>query len=243
MSASAEQEKAAAAAKALELVRPGMKLGLGTGSTAEHFVRGLGVRVRSGLSITGVATSKRTEALARRHGIAVSDLDIVGRLDLTVDGADEIDGELRLIKGGGGALLREKIVAAASDAMVVIADSSKLVASLGAFPLPVEIVPFGHRCTEALVGDIARRFVDGDAPVKLRLDGQGEPFLTDGGHYIVDVACGRIRNAEGLAASLGMTPGVVDHGLFIGLASMAIIGRGGGVEIIEAGADAGARHG
>jgi ribose 5-phosphate isomerase A len=235
VSAAAEHEKAVAATRALDFVKPGMKLGIGTGSTAEHFIRQLGERVQGGLKLTGVPTSKRTEALARQLGIPLAELDDVDRLDVTVDGADEVDHELRLIKGGGGALLREKIVAAASDCMVVIADSSKYVASLGAFPLPIEIAPFAHRTTARCIqAEIGAFIVGATAAAKLRRTITNTLFTTDGGNYILDVACGTIDRPEALARFLSDLPGVVEHGLFIGLARTIVIGRGDQAEVIEA---------
>src|SRR5881398_2380497 len=199
-----------------------MKLGLGTGSTAKHFVELLGERVRSGLKVVGVPTSEATRADAARCGIALTTLEEIDRLDLTVDGADELDASLNLIKGGGGALLREKIVAAASDRMIVIADDSKWVESLGRFPLPVEVIPFGLAATRrALERAFAQGGVSGQMVV--RKGGNGHAFVTDGGHWIVDAHLGRITDAPRLAALLSAIPGVVEHGLFIGLASMAVL--------------------
>ncbi len=213
-------------------VRPGMRLGLGTGSTARHFVELLGERVRDGLDVVGVPTSEATRSDAERCGVRLASLDDLDRLDLTVDGADEIDGDLNLIKGGGGALLREKIVAAASARMVVIADSSKQVAALGRFPLPIEVVPFGLAATRAA---IARAFaasgVAGD--LTLRKGADGHAFVTDGGHWIVDAGLGRITDAPKLACALAAIPGVVEHGLFIGLASAAVLAGPEGVRVVE----------
>jgi ribose 5-phosphate isomerase A len=234
MSAVAEREKAVAATRALAFVEPGMKLGIGSGSTAEHFIHQLGARVQAGLKIIGVPTSKRTAALAHVLKIPLAELDDVERLDLTVDGADEIDHALRLIKGGGGALLREKIVAAASDRMVVIADSSKYVETLGGFPLPIEIVPFAYRTTARRIEAEIDAFVRGAAAAKFRRAADNTLFTTDGGNYILDVACGAIDRAEALARFLSDLPGVVEHGLFIGLASAIVIGRGDQAEVIEA---------
>ena len=227
-------EKAVAAARALEFVQPNMKLGLGTGSTAEHFLRGLAKRVAGGLQIVGTPTSKRTEALANELGIPLKSLDELGRLDLTVDGADQIDASLRLIKGGGGALLAEKIVATASDRMVVIADAAKYVPALGAYPLPIEIVPFGHGSTARVVKAGIGGFITHGADARFRLGASGELFVTDGGNYIFDIACGEIREPDKLAQFLNGVPGVVDHGLFIGLATAVVLGRGDKAEVIEA---------
>jgi ribose 5-phosphate isomerase A len=224
--------KREAASRALEFVRPGMKLGLGSGSTARHFVDLLGERVRGGLSIIGVPTSEATFAQARGLGVPLATLDEYPELDLTVDGADEVDGELRLIKGGGGALLREKIVAAASKRMIVIADASKYVARLGAFPLPVEVVAFGLAATRRHI-ERASASVGCRGPIALRRSREdGRVFVTDGGHCILDCAFGAIGDPEALAKALKMIPGLVDHGLFIGLASAAILAGEDGLEIL-----------
>ena len=234
MNGATDHEKAVAAARALEFVQPQMKLGLGTGSTAEHFLRGLAKRVAGGLEIVGTPTSKRTEALARQLNIPLRDLDALGRLDLTIDGADQIDPSLRLIKGGGGALLAEKIIAAASDRMVVIADAAKYVPALGAFPLPIEVVPFGHQTIAGTIKAGIGAYISHGADARFRAGADGRLFVTDGGHYIFDVACGEIKEPEKLAQFLGGIPGVVDHGLFIGLASAVVLGRGDKAEVIEA---------
>ena len=224
--------KRQAAARALEQVRDGMKLGLGTGSTAKHFVELLGERVRAGLNVVGVPTSEATRADAVRCGIPLTTLDDVDRLDLTVDGADEIDLALNLIKGGGGALLREKIVAAASDRMIVIADESKSVDVLGRFPLPVEVVPFGLAATRRAIGEaFAQSGVSGQKVVQKGKD--GHVFVTDGGHWIVDAHLGRIADAPRLAGLLASIPGVVEHGLFIGLSSIAILAGPEGIRVVE----------
>ncbi len=217
-----DELKRQAAACALEQVQGGMKLGLGTGSTAKHFVELLGERVRAGLKIVGVPTSEATKADAMRCGIALTTLDEVDRLDLTVDGADEIDPSLNLIKGGGGALLREKIVASASDRMIVIADDSKCVEVLGRFPLPVEVIPFGLAATRrAMDLAFAESGVSGQMVVRRTRDGHA--FVTDGGHWIVDAHLGRIPDVRHLAGLLSAIPGVVEHGLFVGMASTAIL--------------------
>jgi len=227
-----EPLKRQAAARALDEVREGMKLGLGTGSTAKHFVELLGERVRGGLNVVGVPTSEVTRADALRCGIALTTLDDIDRLDLTVDGADEVDPDLNLIKGGGGALLREKIVAAASDRMIVIADDSKWVDALGRFPLPVEVVPFGLAATKrAMLQAFAASGVSGQMVVRQGKD--GHVFVTDGGHWIVDAHLGRIADPPRLAALLSTIPGVVEHGLFIGLASMAILAGSQGIRVVE----------
>src|ERR1700720_3665265 len=227
-----EAQKRAAAARAVEFVRPGMKLGLGTGSTAKHFVDLLGGRVRAGLKIVGVPTSEATRVQALECGIPMTTLDEVDRLDLTVDGADEIDPSLNLIKGGGGALLREKIVAAASDRMIVIADDSKWVDVLGRFPLPVEVVPFGLAATRRAIGRaFAECGVSGQMVVRKGSD--GHVFVTDGGHWIVDAHLGRITDAPRLANLLNSIPGVVEHGLFIALASTAMLASARGIRVVE----------
>jgi ribose 5-phosphate isomerase A len=224
--------KRQAAARALEFVQDGMTLGLGTGSTAKHFVELLGERVRDGLNVIGVPTSEVTRTDAVRCGVRLTTLDEVDRLDLTVDGADEVDPALNLIKGGGGALLREKIVAAASDRMIVIADDSKWVETLGRFPLPIEVVPFGLAATQRA---IAKSFgdcgVSGRMMMRKGLDGHA--FVTDGGHWIVDAHLGRIVDAPRLAQSLAAIPGVVEHGLFIGLASTAMLAGAQGIRVVE----------
>ncbi|NOT41192.1 MAG: ribose-5-phosphate isomerase RpiA [Alphaproteobacteria bacterium] len=227
-----DDQKRAAAEAALEYVKPGMRLGLGTGSTAEHFVRVLAPRVKAGLKLTTVATSERTAALARELGITVADLDTVRHLDLTVDGADEVGPGLALIKGGGGALLREKIVAAASDRMVVIADEAKVVDTLGRFPLPVEVVPFAHVVTMERIAEAAARCGCGQNLMRLR-GGEAHPFKTDSGNYIADCSADAIPDPERLARMLEAIPGVVDHGLFLSMAIAALIGTPGGVRVIE----------
>jgi ribose 5-phosphate isomerase A len=224
--------KRQAAARAVELVQDGMKLGLGTGSTAKHFVELLGERVHAGLKVIGVPTSEATRADAERCGVPLTTLDDVDRLDLTVDGADEIDPDLNLIKGGGGALLREKIVAAASDRMVVIADESKWVDALGRFPLPIEVIPFGLGATRrAIEKAFAENGLSGEMDVRKGKDGHA--FVTDGGHWIVDARAGRIVDVPRLATSLSSIPGVVEHGLFVGLASMAVLAGANGIRTIE----------
>jgi ribose 5-phosphate isomerase A len=224
--------KRAAAAKALEFVSDGMKLGLGTGSTAEAFIDLLAARVRGGLKVTGTATSQRTAEKARALGIALDELDKLAPLDLTIDGADEAGRDLNLIKGGGGALLREKIVAASSKKMIVIANGSKLVDRLGKFPLPVEVIGFGHATTRARIRNVLAEFGYADPPVALRMK-DANPFHTDSNNLIYDCALGSIGDAPALARALSQIPGIVDHGLFIGLASMLIVARESGVEILE----------
>lgn len=224
--------KRQAAARALEQVRDGMKLGLGTGSTAKHFVELLGERVRGGLKVIGVPTSEATRADADRCGVPLTTLDHVDRLDLTVDGADEIDPNLELIKGGGGALLREKIVAAASDRMIVIADETKWVQTLGRFPLPIEVIPFGLGATRRAIEMVfAENGVSGQMDVRKVKDGHA--FVTDGGHWIVDAHLGQIPDSPRLAAALNSIPGVVEHGLFIGLARAAVLAGPQGIRVVE----------
>lgn len=224
--------KRQAAAEAIAHVEDGMKLGLGTGSTAAHFIELLGERVAEGLSVVCVPTSEATRAQAERLGIKLTTLDDVPFLDLTVDGADEVDDGLRLIKGGGGALLREKIVATASERMFVIADASKRVAVLGAFPLPVEVVRFGLSATRNMVEALAAD-AGCEGEITLRKGKDGQVFLTDSGNVILDCAFGRIEDPEALDEALKIVPGVVENGLFIGIADTAFIAGPGGVEIIS----------
>jgi ribose 5-phosphate isomerase A len=226
-----EDLKKAAALAALELVRPGMRLGLGTGSTARHFVDGLGAKVAAGLEVICVATSEATQAQAESLSIPMSTLDETPELDLTIDGADEIDSALRLIKGGGAALLREKIVAAASKRMIVIADTGKQVETLGRFPLPIEVVPFGLEATRrAVAAAIASSGASGELKLRKRTD--GATLLTDGGHYILDAYLGRIELPDVLALALNQVPGVVEHGLFLGLANAAFLAGSDGVRVL-----------
>jgi ribose 5-phosphate isomerase A len=213
-----------------------MRLGLGSGSTAARFVELLGARVKAGLDVIGVPSSDGTRLLAERYGVPLTTLDAHPELDLTVDGADEIDSQLRLIKGGGGAHLREKIVAMASERMIVIADRSKLVARLGAFPLPVEIVQFGARATMRMI-EAAAEDVGCSGTITLRKTATGENFISDGGNLIVDCAFGPIMEPESLGDVLEMIPGVVEHGLFIGIADTAILAGPEGIELIEAPGD------
>jgi ribose 5-phosphate isomerase A len=226
----ADDLKRAAAERALSAVGDGMRLGLGTGSTAAHFVALLGARVRAGLNVVGVPTSERTRAQAAGEGIPLTTLEETPELDLDVDGADELDDALRLIKGGGGALLREKIVAAASRRMIVIADASKRVKRLGRFPLPIEVVPFGLGATGRAVATAFERL---GCVGELRLRGSDEArFVTDGGHYILDAHLNAIADPNGLAAALNAIPGVVEHGLFIGLATSAILSTDDGIVVL-----------
>jgi len=229
-----EALKRQAAAMALGEVRGGMRLGLGTGSTARHFVDLLGGRVAGGLEVVCVPTSEATARQAEGLGIPLSDLDRLDRLDLTVDGADEIDPALNLIKGGGGALLREKIVAAASDAMIVIADQSKLVEELGRFPLPVEVNRFGLGATRRAVAAVAAAH-GAQGELRLRAAEAGEPFVTDGGHLILDAFFGRISRPEALSRDLLDIPGVVQHGLFLKMCSKAYVATPDGVRTLNRG--------
>jgi ribose 5-phosphate isomerase A len=213
-----EQEKEEAARRSLTFVKDGHVVGLGTGSTVSYAIRFLGERVREGLKIHGIPTSVQSRDLAARLGIPLTSFEESTRIDVTIDGADEINPVLQLIKGGGGALLREKIVASASRQVVIIADSGKQVPVLGKFPLPVEVVPFA----EAL---LIRRIGALGASVELRKGQTGQPFITDEGHYILDCSFGQIADPSGLAGELDRMPGVVEHGLFLGLADVALIGR------------------
>jgi len=219
-----DQEKEAAARSSLRFVKDGQVVGLGTGSTAAYFINLLGEKVKSGLHIRGIPTSDRSRELALSLGIPLTTLHECQEIDVTVDGADEVDPQLRLIKGGGGALLREKIVASATKQMVVVADASKQVERLGKFPLPVEVIKFA----ESLV---ARRITDLGAKVELRMDASGKPYLTDEDNHILDCRFGEIRDADELARVLSEMPGVVEHGLFIGMAKVALFARGS--EIVE----------
>ena len=231
MSTDADVLKRRAALRAADWLRPGLRLGLGTGTTATHFVDIVGERVRQGLDLTCVPTSEATRRQAEKLGIPLTTLDEIDRLDLTVDGADEFTDNLLVIKGGGGALLHEKIVAAASRRMVVIVDASKRVDCLGHFPLPVEVVPFGRAATRRLIEEAAARAgVQGQ--LVLRRQADGHVFVTDGGHQIFDCAFHEIRDPPRLAAALSAVPGVVEHGLFIGLVSTIIMAQADGIEVI-----------
>jgi ribose 5-phosphate isomerase A len=217
------QEKEAAGRAAAKLVSDGEIVGLGTGSTAYFAVIALGERVQAGLKIIGIPTSVQTGDLARTVGIPLTTLDENPEIDITIDGADEVDPNLNLIKGGGGALLREKVVASASKKMVVVADSGKVVPGLGKFPLPVEVIPFARTLIE-------KKIVSLGASPRLRMRPDGSLFITDNGNQILDCSFGRIDNPPALAVLLSNIPGIVEHGLFIGLAKLAIVGRGDGVE-------------
>jgi len=226
----AKAMKIEAARAALEHVTSGMRLGIGTGSTAEEFVRLLAVKVAKGMKIIGVPTSERTAALCVQLDVPLSTLEETPELDLTIDGADEVDADLSLIKGGGGALLREKIVASASAKMIVIADESKIVDTLGRFPLPIEVNRFGLKATEIAVRKAAAS-LGLSGPLTLRMTG-GEPFVTDGGHLILDASFGRIPDARALSDALHAIPGVVEHGLFLGLADLAVIAGSTGIRTL-----------
>lgn len=219
-----DQEKEAAARASLQFVKDGQVVGLGTGSTAAYFIKLLGEQVKKGLRIRGIPTSVRSKELAESLGIPLTTLDECQEIDVTVDGADEVDRQLRLIKGGGGAMLREKIVASATKQMIVVADATKQVQRLGKFPLPVEVIKFA----QALV---AKRITALGAQVQARADSSGKPYLTDENNHILDCRFGEIRDPDGLARELSAMPGVVEHGLFIGMASVALFARGS--EIVE----------
>ncbi|AGT08488.1 ribose-5-phosphate isomerase RpiA [Paracoccus aminophilus] len=228
--------KDAAAIAATKLVQPGMKLGLGTGSTAVVFVHRLAERVKAeGFALRCASTSKATAELAQSLGLSIETLDEIGWLDLTIDGADEVDPALNLIKGGGAAHLREKIVATASDRMVVIADDSKVVDQLGRFPLPVEVIPFGWEATRLLIERGLAGLGYGGRPVERREKG-GAPVLTDEGNYVLDLKLEAISDAPALAMMLSSVAGVVEHGLFLNICSMAIIGQKDGT-VVELGGE------
>ena len=223
-----DKAKFVAAKRAVDFVEDGMRVGLGTGSTAAWMVRCLAEVVRQdGLKVRAVPTSTRTAALARELGIEVVSLDEAKWLDLTIDGADEFDGDLNLIKGGGGALLQEKIVATASDQMIVIADAGKKVGALGAFPLPVEVIPFGWQTTKALIEEMLVSIDVLGRSTSLRMNGD-RPFVTDEGNHILDLHLGRIGNARQLAMVLNQVPGVMENGLFIDICDVVVVGYGDG---------------
>jgi ribose 5-phosphate isomerase A len=219
-----DQEKEAAARASLRFVKDGQVVGLGTGSTAAYFIKLLGEEVKKGLRIRGIPTSVRSREQAMSLGIPVITLDDCQKIDVTVDGADEVDPQLRLIKGGGGALLREKIVASATRQMIVVADASKQVERLGKFPLPVEVIRFA----QALVAERIRAL---GAEVQLRRDAAGSVYVTDENNHILDCRFGEMQDPDGLARQLSEMPGVVEHGLFIGMASVVLFARGS--EIVE----------
>ena len=219
-------EKEAAARASLEYIKDGHVVGLGTGSTAAYFIKLLGEKVKNGLRIRGIPTSVRSEELARSLGIPVITLDDSQEIDVTVDGADEVDPELRLIKGGGGAALREKIVASATKQLVIVADASKRVQRLGKFPLPVEVIRFAQPL-------VAKRIAALGASVQLRRNADGTPYVTDENNHILDCRFGEIRDPDHLARKLSDMPGVVEHGLFIGMASVALIAQGSEIEELK----------
>jgi ribose 5-phosphate isomerase A len=233
MGMTSDELKALAAEEALNYIESGMKVGLGTGSTAAKFVDLLGARVKEGLEVVCVPTSEATRQQAAALAIPLTTLDETPFLDVTVDGADELDENLRLIKGGGGALLREKIVATSSDRMIVIADNSKLVSVLGRFPLPLEVIRFGLAATRNMV-EAQARLVGCEGEITLRAGPGGQPFATDSGNLILDCAFGRIEDAEALDAALKMIPGVVENGLFLGIADVAIVAAPEGITVFEA---------
>jgi len=217
-----DQEKQSAARAAVELEESGSIVGLGSGSTAEHAVRFLAERVKAGLNIRGIPTSKRTKELAEQLGLPLTTLEEHSHIDIDIDGADEIDPQLNLIKGGGGAFLREKVIASVSRRFVVIGDSAKQVKKLGKFPLPVEVIPFAQSLVKAQIEALG-------AQVTLRSYAYGNPYVTDEGHHILDCKFGEISDPPALAEKLRGIPGVVEHGLFIGMAEMALVGKNGDV--------------
>ena len=231
---SVDRQKARAAAAAMQYVEDGMTLGLGSGSTAEIFVRQLGERVRDGLTVKGIPTSQATADLAKEVGVPLVDVDHVNHIAVTVDGADEVDGHFQLIKGGGGCLLREKIIAQASDLMIVVIDETKLVSTLGRFPLPVEVDRFGFSITAKQIFDGLRAAGIDKPDVQLRRKGDGlDPFITDGGHYILDCACHAIPDALLVDEKLKALPGVIEHGLFINQARVVIVGEDNEARVME----------
>jgi ribose 5-phosphate isomerase A len=219
-----DQEKEAAARASLQFVKDGQVVGLGTGSTAAHFIKLLAEQVKNGLRVRGIPTSVRSREQAQSLGIPLTTLDECQEIAVTVDGADEVDPRLRLIKGGGGAMLREKIVASATEKLVIVADASKQVAVLGQFPLPVEVIPFAQML-------VSKRIAALGASVSLRKGDDGKPYVTDENNHILDCRFGQIPDADGLARKLSDMPGVVEHGLFIGMASVVLLARGN--EIVE----------
>jgi ribose 5-phosphate isomerase A len=227
----ARKLKIEAARTALSHVENGMRLGIGTGSTAEEFIRLLAAAVADGLNIVGVPTSGRTATLCKELGVPLTNLDVTPELDLTIDGADEIGPELALVKGGGGALMREKIVASASSHMIVIADESKVVETIGKFPLPIEVDKFGLGATRRAVEKAAAKLgLEGE--IKLRMAGE-EPLVTDGCHYLLDASFGRIPDARALSNALHEIPGVIEHGIFLDLASLAVVAGADGIRTLD----------
>jgi ribose 5-phosphate isomerase A len=227
---SADIQKQSAGLAAIDHIRNGMKVGLGTGSTAAWFVKALSDEIKGGLKVTLVSTSHQTTQLAYSLGLEILDIDAVGHLDICVDGADEIGPGLGLIKGGGGALLREKLIWEMADTCLVIADAAKHVETLGAFALPIEVEPFAHKGTINRICDVLSEFDIPKVPTLRKKS--GEAFVTDGGNLIFDVHCGVIGDPVGLAKALKLTTGVVEHGLFLDLADMALIGTNIGVKAI-----------
>lgn len=228
------QAKQNAASAALDLVEDGMTLGLGSGSTAEIFIAMLGKQVKRGLNVQGVPTSAATAACAKKHGVPLADPDKVEKIHLTIDGADEVDPEFILIKGGGACLLREKIIAHASDRMAVIVDGAKLKENLGEFPLPIEVDPFGMALTAESIFAALKDTGCQNAQTTLRQNAEGTgPLITDGGHYILDCKCEVISDPRATAAALSKIPGVMEHGLFVDLASMIIVGADDHAKIME----------
>jgi len=221
-----DREKEAAGRAGARFVQDGQIVGLGTGTTAVHAIRALGERVKGGLEILGIPTSKRSDELARSVGIPLTTFEEHQSIDVTIDGADEFDPALNLIKGGGGALLREKIVASATKFYVIVTDDSKQVAALGKFPLPVEVIPFAEPL-------LAQEIEALGASVKLRRDDAGKPYVTDEGHHILDCSFGRIADPPELALKLSQMPGIVEHGLFVGMANVVLIGKGN--DVVEIG--------
>jgi ribose 5-phosphate isomerase A len=228
---SAETQKEQSGLAAIEYVKDGMKVGLGTGSTAAHFVKAIADKVKAGMKLTLVSTSVQTTNLATSLGLTILDINDVGSLDLCVDGADEIGPGLALIKGGGGALLREKLIWEQARTCIVIADAAKHVKTLGAFALPIEVEPFAYKGTVNRICDVLAEFEIQKVPTLRKKDGQ--PFITDGANLIFDVSCGQISDPTGLAAALKATTGVVDHGLFLDLAEFALLGTDDGVKVLE----------
>ncbi|WKL56917.1 ribose-5-phosphate isomerase RpiA [Asticcacaulis sp. ZE23SCel15] len=228
---SAETQKEQSGLAAIAYVKDGMKVGLGTGSTAAHFVKAIADKVKAGMKLTLVSTSVQTTNLAQSLGLTILDINDVGSLDLCVDGADEIGPGLALIKGGGGALLREKLIWEQAKTCIVIADAAKHVKTLGAFALPIEVEPFAYKGTVNRICDVLAEFEIQKVPTLRKKD--GKPFITDGSNLIFDVPCGQIFDPTGLAAALKATTGVVDHGLFLDLAEFALLGTDDGVKVLE----------
>lgn len=220
-----DAEKQLAAARSLEYIEDGMTVGLGSGSTARYFVKCLGQRVRNGMNVRGVPTSKKTGELAREVGIPLIDFSTIRELDVTVDGADEVDPNLNLIKGGGGALLREKIVASATKRLIIVCDSRKPVPMLGEFPLPIEVVSFGWQLVAARIESLGYQ-------TKIRVESAGKPFLTSENNFILDCHFKQIPDPAELASELDRMTGVVEHGLFVGLTDLVIVGKGDRTEIM-----------